>query len=898
MRLEIVTFLMTFVSLFLLPNGERGHENRVYSTHSPIVQGIVTDGGYSVEELVTDIFVNGACETISNVNSIGNSDGIGYFENGGNIIGLENGIILSTGEITSAKGPNDASDTSGNFDDASGDPDLDSIAIEDVFDAVGIEFDFEPLDSFVTFRYVFASEEYCEFVASDYNDVFGFFVSGPGINGGFTGNAENVALIPGTNSFVTINTVNRTTNSNFYIGNERPENADECEVPYVASQQNNIEYDGFTIELTALLKVHPCETYHIRMVIGDVKDNFYDSAVFLEAKSFNLGGEVALSAVGTEVNGEQIISEGCDDAYFLIEREEGASTDFPLTVNFYLSTASTATQGDDYDPIPQSVIIPVNASSISVPVSTLNDDLLDSGESITLVLDIPCACYSDSASLIIVEQDSLKVNLPDIYICENGMAFHGPNVQDGNPPYTYLWSTGDVTDEISIPAVGADHYIVTVFDACGHFGVDSCQINITQAPTANLLGEASVCEEDTAFFQIVFTGIPPFDLVYTINGEEQLPIPNIESDTFELPAFQEGTYALVQLNNEICSGSVSGTAYLDIMEIEAVFTKTDVSCNGNSDGSISVEIEGANPPFLINWSDNLGTESQLNNLSAGVYSLTVQDSFGCTEEYEVPVTEPMLLEGIEVDCESFTAEELIFNVSGGSSPYLFAVDDGNFQTIDVLDGLVPGEMYLLTIQDANGCQFEQDFIMPVVYDQVLVLPEALEVLVGEEFPIIVELNIPESLLESVIWAPSVNLSCTDCLNPVFSSQEEGKETYFIQVTDIFGCRTFASIDIIVKRDIDYFVPTIFSPDGDQVNDFFLPYFSETQVTRILLFQVFNRWGGMTHEAKNFAPNTERRGWDGTLNGQELNSGVFVFLIKIRLRDGREKIITGDVVLIR
>ncbi|MCP4296968.1 MAG: hypothetical protein GY786_15300, partial [Proteobacteria bacterium] len=194
-------------------------------------------------------------------------------------------------------------------------------------------------------------------------------------------------------------------------------------------------------------------------------------------------------------------------------------------------------------------------------------------------------------------------------------------------------------------------------------------------------------------------------------------------------------------------------------------------------------------------------ESQVNNLSAGNYSFTVEDALGCSEEYEVSLTEPPALEGIEIDCEGLTEGELVLLPTGGSPPFLYSVDGGDFKPADVFDELIPGGSYLLTIQDANGCEYEQDFIMPGIYDQMFNLPEELKVLVGEQFPLEVQLNFPESLLASVIWAPSDNLSCTDCLNPIFSSEEQGKETYFVQVTDIFGCRTFASIVITVKPEI-------------------------------------------------------------------------------------------------
>ncbi|HHB52106.1 MAG TPA: hypothetical protein ENK75_03555, partial [Saprospiraceae bacterium] len=167
-------------------------ENGASCAQLPVEGSIVLNNNYSAEDLVKDVLTKGVCENVSNIENIGNNNGIGYFSNGSDIFDMEDGIILSTGYITNALGPNDYIDRSSNFEDNGGDADLAQLATGAVKDVVGIEFDFVPLDSFIEFTYIFASEEYCEFVGSAFNDVFGFFISGPGINGDFSNNGENV----------------------------------------------------------------------------------------------------------------------------------------------------------------------------------------------------------------------------------------------------------------------------------------------------------------------------------------------------------------------------------------------------------------------------------------------------------------------------------------------------------------------------------------------------------------------------------------------------------------------------------------------------------------------------------------------------------------------------------
>ena len=148
---------------------------------------IVTDPNYSAQQLIEDVFIGGGCFEISNVAPIGNTQGIGYFSNGGSSVNIDEGVILATGVIANAHGPNTVTNSiTTNFGDSSGDQDLNILSGGNVFDAVGIEFDFTPTVDMIEFNYVFASDEYCDYVNTQFNDVFGFFISGPGINGGFS----------------------------------------------------------------------------------------------------------------------------------------------------------------------------------------------------------------------------------------------------------------------------------------------------------------------------------------------------------------------------------------------------------------------------------------------------------------------------------------------------------------------------------------------------------------------------------------------------------------------------------------------------------------------------------------------------------------------------------------
>ena len=168
------------------------------------------------------------------------------------------------------------------------------------YDAAWVAFDIVSNTDSIKFDYVFASEEYKEFVNSDFNDVFGFFISGPGITG-----MQNLAVLPGTTIPVTINSINHLENSQYYIDNDYDEfliNGGQIPPSLDATRFNNLEYDGLTRVLTARARVTPGQTYHLILAIEDVADEILDSGVFLKGGGITSGAcNMTLSATRTDL---------------------------------------------------------------------------------------------------------------------------------------------------------------------------------------------------------------------------------------------------------------------------------------------------------------------------------------------------------------------------------------------------------------------------------------------------------------------------------------------------------------------------------------------------------------------------------------------------------------------
>lgn len=864
---------------------------------APFSDPLRTSGQYTPDELVRNIFVRGGCNNISNIRTVGPAAGIGFFENGLGSIGLDRGIILATGPIGHASGPNDVPDKSGNYNYSGGDPDLDILSGTTVRDRIALEFDFVPLDSFVTFRYVFASEEYCEFVGSVYNDVFGFFISGPGINGPFSNNSSNIALIPGSNSFVSINSINHTENQSHFIRNDLPVDALQCQIPaYNSPYLPFIQYDGFTRPLTASLQLIPCETYRLRIVVADVGDNFYDSAVFLEAESFNIGGAVSITG-HSAANSNALAAEGCGEAYFRFSRVDTQNRNTPITVRYAVSTAmSTAMEGEDFAPLPGIITIPAGQVSVNLPVNIFNDGITEPAERLVIELNIPCACYSDTAMLFIVDAPPLSVLLPDAGVCNDEPALLSASPQGGKPPFVYQWSTGAGGQHLSVIPAQPTHYSVTVTDACGSISADTAFVDITVPPEALLSGYAGICEGDTAYLPVVLSGTPPWQLRWSVNGVPQPEAGGINAGPYLLPATLAGLYRIEALRDAYCAGLYAGEGVVDVHRIQVDVETTPVSCHGFADGAAAATISDGSPPYDYAWSHGAGNVLNLHNLAAGTYYLHVTDSKGCSKTAQAIVEEPAPLMEVAFSCEDLGNPATPFSASGGRPPYQYGVDGTAGSDHTLFDRLIPGQRYNLIIKDASGCILEQDWLMPARHIRAVELPETLRLRLGETAMLSPRLHMPESLLASVRWAPGEGLSCTDCLSPELTALQPGIYTIFI--VDAFGCTSEARLELQIDPTADIFVPNAFSPNGDNTNDRLVIFANPLQVSEIISFQVFDRWGALVHRSTLIPHSREALGWDGTMNGRPLDPGVYVYTLQAKLADGSLVARSGEVLLLR
>ncbi|MFA4836267.1 MAG: choice-of-anchor L domain-containing protein [Dehalococcoidia bacterium] len=251
LSLALITFLLS--GLLVIPSEVRADEPLTTSDMST---------GLTADQLVAKLVnTNSGLISYSGVTYTGANDAAGTFSaTDGNIIGFSDGIVLSTGNIANIKGPNTSTRVT-TVNGTPGDSDLTALIKTSTFDASVLEFDFVPRTNVITFQYVFGSDEYNEYVGSQYNDIFVFFVNG-----------VNRALIPGTDIPVAINNINNDSNSTYYFDN--------------SGASINTELDGRTVTMTVLAPVTPNISNHIKIAIADAYDSKVDSDVFIKEGSF------------------------------------------------------------------------------------------------------------------------------------------------------------------------------------------------------------------------------------------------------------------------------------------------------------------------------------------------------------------------------------------------------------------------------------------------------------------------------------------------------------------------------------------------------------------------------------------------------------------------------------
>ncbi len=444
------------------------------SLHGPTKAQLEVNTTFTPASLVNDILV-GQGVTVTNLTFNGApantvNDQVGAFYSSTSNLALNDGIVLATGKVLGVTGSNQ--NTSLTLPPAFplnvADPDL--AIIETVQRCVAVlEFDFIPTGDSINFRFVFGSEEYPEYVCSQYNDVFGFFLSGPGINGPFTNSAINLGVLPNSTVPIAINTVNSGSPGALGGGPTGCAASDpnwQLNSAYYVNNQGGatVELDGFTVPIRTGAAVQCGQTYHIKIAIAHAGgDASLDSAVFIEGGSFSSTSTLDVTAMTPQQNGT--LTEGCGDAIITLEAPVRSAD---ATVQ--LAYQGTNIASNDLSGNQANVNIPAGTSTVSFPLGAINDGIAEGGEELWIVASWVSDCGStatDSVRINLLDYTAMEIFANDQYLgCDRDSVELDALVTGGLGDVIISWPNGNSGSSTSVSALDNATYTVRATDEC------------------------------------------------------------------------------------------------------------------------------------------------------------------------------------------------------------------------------------------------------------------------------------------------------------------------------------------------------------------------------------------------------------------------------------------------
>ncbi len=372
----------------------------------------------------------------------------------------------------------------------------------------------------------------------------------------------------------------------------------------------------------------------------------------------------------------------------------------------------------------------------------------------------------------------------------------------------------------------------------------------------------------------------------------------ISQSIIQLPP---GTYTVTVTDVQGCTG----TAYATLVEptpLSATLQTEAIRCVGDRNGWVRALPSGGTPPYSFAWNTGAAL-SFLENLSEGTYTVTITDRNGCSSVFSADLLPPDPLT-LEVQttaplCFGFANGRATLFAQGGLLPLRFRLNGGAFSGSPVFVGLKAGA-YTAAVLDGRGCLTETSFVidqpppieLSITADTALVFGDSL-LLQADAFNAVGG--------ATFVWQSALadSVRCTDppeCsavwATPPYSN------VYTAIATDANGCTGSAKVRVHIEKPRGVHVPTAFSPNGDGANDRLVVHGKSRQIARIRLFRVYDRWGELVFEVRDFAPNDEAFGWDGLFQGQPAQTGVYTWYVELEYRDGYEERLQGNTTLVR
>ena len=473
---------------------------------------------------------------------------------------------------------------------------------------------------------------------------------------------------------------------------------------------------------------------------------------------------------------------------------------------------------------------------------------------------------------------------------------------------SYLWQTqgegnimgNPMAPQVTINTKGIYQLIVTdILSGCK----DTTSIAVASEndlPQVSIISPDVLNCRDTSIILDASNSSSGNDFSYLWSGG------NIDGSTVQNPIVdQAGRYTLRVTNR---TTGCDATAFVDVRQdidkpqvdagiadqLDCLLNSIELNGSYTSSGMASIvwQTQDGN---IINGEQGLHPTVD----QPGTYQLQVtNEENGCVGIDEVTVIlNPDVPSGAVIDlipivCAGDDDGQIIIeSVNGGSAPFVYSLNGGSFSGQNNFNGLSAGE-YLLTIEDLNGCQWDTLMMLEDPPPFVVSLGQGQVLALGETVRLRPQANMPISEFR---WIAADTAFCTNCLSPTVAPSNT--TIYRLEVTNLTGCTVATSITLAVHKERLIYIPTVFTPNLDGINDR-LKIYAGKGVARIKAFKIYDRWGELVYEQQNTLPNQNGDGWDGRFKGELVNSGVYLYYAEVEFTDGWTELYKGDITLLK
>jgi gliding motility-associated-like protein len=493
-------------------------------------------------------------------------------------------------------------------------------------------------------------------------------------------------------------------------------------------------------------------------------------------------------------------------------------------------------------------------------------------------------CKSDTATMV-VEVVDLDFEIIADKPCGNvgtGSILIRPT--SGSAPYEFFLDGNSTGSLDSFPILALGNYEFGLEDGHGCMLSRNYLLNGHPVPKIQVAhADPAVCGRQNGSITVVPNGIPS-TLQYWLDD-------GVPQNSPDFSGLDSGTYIVHLMNEFGCEDStVVSVVAFEAPYITQVWTDS-ATCNLPT-GQIHVTVTGGMGPlgFALN-STTFQSNTTFQNLAPGVYAIYVRDAAGCLVSQQVEVHAISFPRIIEIETApatcGFANGVAHILTTGGTPPFAFRVENlvspaGDFDAL-------PQGLHRAEVTDALGCTATEAFYIDEIEPPLLFGIEFQEQDCAGAFAV-ASLDVRNGVPP---YAYSDNGGNTWTSNPDLRALHPG--AHQIQAIDMTGCL----IDtVIVISSNNVFIPNVFTPNGDGINDLFAIQIEAAAQSRLTRFDVFDRWGNLVYDGVEHAPDYDLPAWDGTVSGKYVAQGVYVYVLAITMDDGRQVCRSGDVTVVR